>query len=94
MPSSAFSAGVGASKICFTHSPGSSGEHVRDMLGLSPRDDAVLLSDGYTTYASFAKPVGLTHAQCWASITPTGQAIMYSEIEGRGADSAVRPVFR
>jgi transposase len=39
---------------------------VRDMLGLSPPDDAVLLSDGYAAYASYAKQVGLTHAQCWA----------------------------
>ena len=53
-------------EICFTHSPSRSGQHVRDMLGLSPPDDAVLLSDGYAAYASYAKQVGLTHAQCWA----------------------------
>lgn len=53
-------------EICFTHSPGRSGQHVRDMLGLSPPDGAVLLSDGYAVYASYAKQVGLTHAQCWA----------------------------
>jgi len=53
-------------EICFTHSPGRSGQHVRDMLGLSPPRDAVLLSDGYAAYASYAKQVGLTHAQCWA----------------------------
>ena len=39
-------------EICFTHSPGRSGQHLRDMLGLSPPDDAVLLSDGYAAYAS------------------------------------------
>lgn len=53
-------------EICFTHSPSRAGQHVRDMLGLSPPDDAVLLSDGYAAYASYAKQVGLTHAQCWA----------------------------
>ncbi len=53
-------------EICFTHSSGRSGQHVRDMLGLSPPDDAVLLSDGYAVYSSYAKQVGLTHAQCWA----------------------------
>lgn len=53
-------------EICFTHSSGRSGQHVRDMLGLSPPDDAVLLSDGYAVYTSYAKQVGLTHAQCWA----------------------------
>ncbi len=26
----------------------------------------MLLSDGYAAYASYAKQVGLTHAQCWA----------------------------
>lgn len=53
-------------EICFTHSSGRGGQHVRDMLGLSPRDDAVLLSDGYAVYANYAQQVGLTHAQCWA----------------------------
>jgi len=53
-------------EVCFTHSSGRSGQHVRDMLGLSPPDDAVLLSDGYAAYASYARQVGLTHAQCWA----------------------------
>ena len=53
-------------EICFTHSPSRSGTHVRDMLGLSPPDDAVLISDGYAAYASYAQQVGLTHAQCWA----------------------------
>lgn len=53
-------------EVCFTHSSGRSGQHVRDMLGLSPPDGAVLLSDGYAAYASYARQVGLTHAQCWA----------------------------
>jgi len=53
-------------EVCFTHSPGRSGQHVRDMLGLSPPEGAVLLSDGYAAYASYARQVGLTHAQCWA----------------------------
>ncbi|TAL89567.1 MAG: IS66 family transposase [Candidimonas sp.] len=53
-------------EICFTHSPSRAGQHVRDMLGLSPPEDGVLLSDGYAAYASYAKQVGLTHAQCWA----------------------------
>ncbi|WP_426212020.1 IS66 family transposase [Massilia sp. TWP1-3-3] len=53
-------------EICFTHSPGRSGQHVSDMPGLSPPDDGVLLSDGYAAYSSYAKQVGLTHAQFWA----------------------------
>lgn len=53
-------------EICFTHSQGRSGQHVLDTLGLSPPKGAVLLSDGYAAYASYAARVGLTHAQCWA----------------------------
>jgi transposase len=53
-------------EICFLHYPSRSGQHVRDALGLAPPDNAVLLSDGYAAYASYAKQVGLTHAQCWA----------------------------
>lgn len=53
-------------EICFTHSSGRTGQHVRDMLGLSPPEHGVLLTDGYIVYASYAKQVGLTHAQCWA----------------------------
>lgn len=53
-------------EICFTHSSGRAGAHVRDMLGLLPPDDGVLLSDGYAVYTSYARQVGLTHAQCWA----------------------------
>lgn len=53
-------------EICFLHYPSRSGQHVREALGLAPPDNAVLLSDGYSAYASYARQVGLTHAQCWA----------------------------
>ena len=53
-------------EICFTHFLSRAGGQVREALGLSPPTDAVLLSDGYAVYASYAKQVGLTHAQCWA----------------------------
>jgi transposase len=53
-------------EICFLYYPGRSGQHVRDALGLSPPPNAVLQTDGYAVYASYAKQVGLTHAQCWA----------------------------
>jgi transposase len=53
-------------EICFLYYPGRSGQHVRDALGLSPPPNAVLQTDGYAVYASYAKKVGLTHAQCWA----------------------------
>jgi hypothetical protein len=35
-------------------------------LGLRHAPDAVLISDGYAAYHSFAQKTGLTHAQCWA----------------------------
>ena len=38
---------------------------VEAALGLSPPEGAVLLTDGYTAYAHYAKKTGLTHAQCW-----------------------------
>ncbi len=51
-------------EICFLYSPDRSGQHVRDALGLSLPPNAVLQTDGYPVYASYAKKVGLTHAQC------------------------------
>jgi hypothetical protein len=36
------------------------------VLGKDHPKDAVLLTDGYSPYASFAKKFGLTHAQCWS----------------------------
>lgn len=53
-------------EVCFTHSQGRSAQHVLDTLGLSPPEKAVLLSDGYSAYVSYAMQVGLTHANCWA----------------------------
>jgi hypothetical protein len=34
--------------------------------GIHHAPGAVLLTDGYATYESYAKKLGLTHAQCWA----------------------------
>ena len=56
-------------EVCFTHSSSRCGQHVRDVLGLSPPENGVLLSDGYAVYASYTRQVGLTHAQCWAHAT-------------------------
>jgi transposase len=53
-------------EVCFPYFPGRGAVHVRDALGLEPAADAVLLSDGYAAYASYARKTGLTHAQCWA----------------------------
>ena len=53
-------------EICFAYFPSRAGVHVREVLGLEHAEDAVLLSDGYAAYHSYAKKLGLTHAQCWA----------------------------
>lgn len=53
-------------EVCFPYFPSRSHEHVVSALGLSNVEGAVLLSDGYAAYSSYAKKTGLTHAQCWA----------------------------
>lgn len=53
-------------EVCFPYCPSRAGEHVRELLGLKHAAGAVLLSDGYAAYHSYAKKLGLTHAQCWA----------------------------
>jgi transposase len=53
-------------EVCFTFSPSRSGQHISQTLGWSPGDQRVFLTDGYAAYESYAKQLGLTHAQCWA----------------------------
>jgi len=53
-------------EICFLYYPSRAAHHVQDALGLKPPDAAVLLSDGYSAYAHYARKTGLTHAQCWS----------------------------
>jgi transposase len=53
-------------EICFAYYPSRAGVHVRTALGLRHSEDAVLLTDGYAAYDSYAKKLGLTHAQCWS----------------------------
>lgn len=53
-------------EVCFPYCPSRAGEHVRELLGSKHAAGAVLLSDGYAAYHSYAKKLGLTHAQCWS----------------------------
>ena len=53
-------------EVCFPFFTSRSHECVVNALGVTPATGAVLLSDGYAAYASYAKKTGLTHAQCWA----------------------------
>jgi transposase len=53
-------------EVCFPFFDSRRHENVERALGLKQPGDAVLLSDGYEAYASYAKKVGVTNAQCWA----------------------------
>jgi len=53
-------------EVCFPFFESRRHEHVQQALGLKQPGGAVLLSDGYEAYASYAKKAGVTHAQCWA----------------------------
>ncbi len=53
-------------EVCFPFFPSRAHANVINLLGLSPAEGSVLLSDGYGAYASYAKKTGLIHAQCWA----------------------------
>jgi transposase len=53
-------------EICFAWFPTRAGLHVKQTLGLTQAEGSVLLTDGYAAYGSYAKKIGVTHAQCWA----------------------------
>lgn len=53
-------------EVCFPFCESRRGEHVRQVLGHSRPEGAVLLTDGYAAYTAYAQKLGLTHAQCWA----------------------------
>jgi transposase len=52
-------------EVCFPFFPTRSKHCVEGVLGLTAKPDAVLLTDGYAVYESYAKKAGITHAQCW-----------------------------
>jgi transposase len=53
-------------EVCFPFFDSRRHENVENALGLKQPAGSVLLSDGYEAYASYAKKVGVTNAQCWA----------------------------
>jgi transposase len=53
-------------EVCFPYFPSREAANIYAALGASPADGSVLLTDGYAAYASYAKKVGITHAQCWS----------------------------
>jgi transposase len=52
-------------EICFPFFESRAHSNVEKVLGLSPVEGGVLLSDGYGAYEAYAGKTGLTHAQCW-----------------------------
>ena len=52
-------------EVCFPYFPSREAANVYAALGADPASNAVLLTDGYAAYASYAKKVGIAHAQCW-----------------------------
>jgi transposase len=59
-------------EICFPFFPSREGENVVRALGREHAPGSVLLTDGYAVYASYAKQVGLIHAQCWSQYPESG----------------------
>ena len=53
-------------EVCFPYFRSREGANIYTALGADPASGSVLLTDGYAAYASYAKKVGITHAQCWA----------------------------
>lgn len=55
----------GQDEVCFAYFESRRHEHVRQALGASHVQGAVLLSDGYEAYSRYAEKTGIKHAQCW-----------------------------
>jgi transposase len=55
-------------ELSFLYFPTRGHRHVFEILGHSPPQGAVLLSDGYEAYRQYALKTQLTHAQCWAHL--------------------------
>lgn len=53
-------------ELSFLYFPSREAKHVKQALGVSPPQGAVLLTDGYSAYRQYAQALGITHAQCWA----------------------------
>jgi transposase len=53
-------------EVCFPFFPSREGDNIVAVLGRIHPPGAVLLTDGYAPYASYAKQVGIINAQCWS----------------------------
>src|SRR6266404_4276423 len=53
-------------EVCFPFFASRETQCVREVLGLTQSETAVLLTDGYAAYTAYANKTGMTHARCWA----------------------------
>jgi transposase len=53
-------------EVCFPFFESRRHEHVAEVLGVTNKPGAVLLSDGYDAYVRYAEKTKVKHAQCWA----------------------------
>lgn len=77
-------------EVCFPYFESRRHEHVAQALGLVNAPGAVLLSDGYEAYASYARKTGVTHAQCWIHTRRT--FFEAKDAEPQGASEALRQI--
>ena len=56
-----------ADEVCFPDRTSRGHAHVRNLLGMAPAADAVLISDGYDAYSAYAKKTGLTDVNAGAT---------------------------
>lgn len=77
-------------EVCFPYFESRRHEHVAQALGLVNAPNAVLLSDGYGAYASYAKKTGVTHAQCWVHCRR--EFFEAKDVEAQAAGEALRQI--
>jgi transposase len=53
-------------EVCFPYFDSRAHACVKELLGDTPQEGSVLLSDGYAAYSRYAEALGVTHAQCWS----------------------------
>lgn len=79
-------------EICFPYFDSRRHDNVQQALGLDTVEGAVLVSDGYEAYASYAKKVGIKHAQCWAHTRR--EFFEAKDIEPQAASQALGQIAR
>lgn len=77
-------------EVCFPYFESRRHEHVQQLLGLVQGENAVLVTDGYAAYSSYAEITGVTHAQCW--IHTRRHLFDAKDIEPQAAGEALKQI--